>query len=1024
MRSNNWATTTFILLVATFLCVNTARSENGLVADPGRAADVEYPAPEFAGRDFWYFLTPVWHELDGVKDEDFVKESGYWNIKFKMNRRNAEPARVLILNELSLWRNGSLEKAEFYIKADERTAKVIRSDALADGKTTTACVISADPRPVLTRYKGVEAQITARFKTSAPLQEFKLSYGNHKNPDIGEMKFFADDIEIKPVSLKNIDRTVIAQFSNVPAAKKITIHVASSPIKIELLDLSPAQAERCLKYPFSPFLLRIATGGMFGLSEENFDRVAAEKILRKYNQTNIGFELAEWDSNYFQMWMERSRFYKDILAYCGPERPKNRIEAEAKLQSFWNWQKKLLFNHVWGMSGSTGFPQYGLEWGGKVAGMELTHHTSTIPHRTLLRFTAGGARQYEKPWLLYLAYYLGKYSPNSLAPEAKKMVKGAWSQAPDAGIAPSYARRLFFISYFMGATFFAFEAQPYGQVNRLADGTHELNPNGLVLKEFYDWTRKNEAERGTWYAPILLLNDYYHGSGRRHDSIWGWGKEGFPLQKSDRMAEHFLRAIDPYDGEPEAWDKPPFSPNIHNSPLGDIFDTAFANPPSGNYPRLEEYPVIVLIDGYTPDPEQALKLRDYVINGGTLVINTIHQKSLPSKLMPATILSQTVEEEGLIIPKIKLDGTRIVLKTASGYPLAVSHKFGNGNVIMTTPEYFLGKDLQQPTPYIGQLLETLQQEVLPFGVDGDIEFVVSRIAPDHWKVLLVNNKGLLKGPIDRKEKFDPKYVANVTLSLPTGAIAKEIYAGTKLKLTGNKVTLEVPPSGVRIIEITNAAFTGKKPSGLLGAWEFDGNIEDSSGNKRHAKGWDVKFTNIGSRSVLDFRQDQERPQVKVDFSLNYPLIAGTFEVWAAPDLDAEWDATAHPAGSGYLISTPMGLFKLYAANGYWGFIYGENRVGPPCGNGKWTHLAVTWSDFEARFYVNGKEITAQTGPIKFSEIGFPYSQYSPSFNIGAYGRGQRRRQFQGLIGGTKLYNRPLSNKEITASYRIGTEIYK
>ncbi|MDD4318559.1 MAG: LamG domain-containing protein, partial [Victivallaceae bacterium] len=435
-------------------------------------------------------------------------------------------------------------------------------------------------------------------------------------------------------------------------------------------------------------------------------------------------------------------------------------------------------------------------------------------------------------------------------------------------------------------------------------------------------------------------------------------------------------------------------------------------------------PVIVLIDGYTPDPEQALKLRDYVINGGTLVINTIHKKSLPSKLMPATILSQTVEEEGLIIPKIKLDGTRIVLKTASGYPLAVSHKFGNGNVIMTTPEYFLGKDLQQPTPYIGQLLETLQQEVLPFGVDGDIEFVVSRIAPDHWKVLLVNNKGLLKGTIDRKEKFDPKYVANVTLSLPTGAIAKEIYAGTKLKLTGNKVTLEVPPSGVRIIEITNAAFTGKKPSGLLGAWEFDGNIEDSSGNKRHAKGWDVKFTNIGSRSVLDFRQDQERPQVKVDFSLNYPLIAGTFEAWAAPDLDAEWDATAHPAGSGYLISTPMGLFKLYAANGYWGFIYGENRVGPPCGNGKWTHLAVTWSDFEARFYVNGKEITAQTGPIKFSEIGFPYSQYSPSFNIGAYGRGQRRRQFQGLIGGTKLYNRPLSNKEITASYRIGTEIYK
>ncbi len=1024
MRIDNLMTTTIFLLVATFFGVNTACSDNGLVADPGRAADVEHPAPEFAGRNFWYFLTPVWHELAGVKDEEFVEESGYWYIKFKMRRRNAKPARVLILNELSLRRKGSSETAEFNIKADERNAKVIRSDALADGKTTTPCVISADPRLVLTRYKGVGAQITARFKTPAPLREFKLSYGNHNNPDIGEVKFFADGIEIKPVNLKNIDRTLTAEFENFPAAEEITIHVASSPVKIELLDLSPAQAERCLKYPFSPFLMRVATGGMFGLSKENIDHAAAEKILRKYNQTNIGFELAEWDSNYFQMWMEQSRFYKDILAYCGPERPKDRIEAEEKLKLFWDWQRKLLFNHVWGMSGSTSFPQYGLEWGGKVAGMELTHHTSTIPHRTLLRFTAGGARQYGKPWLLYLAYYLGKYSPNSLAPEVKKWVRGAWEQAPDAGIAPSYARRLFFISYFMGATFFSFEAQPYGQVNRLSDGTHELNPNGLVLKEFYEWTRKNEAERGTWYVPILLLTDYYHGIGRRHDSIWGWGDNGLPLRKSDRMAEHFLRAIDPYDGEREAWDKPPYSPNIHNSPLGDIFDTAFANPPSGNYPKLEEYPAVVLIDGYTPDPAQALKLRDYVINGGTLVINVIHQKALPAKLMPATILSQTVEDDGLTIPKIKLNGTRVVLKSAAGHPLAVKHSFGNGNVIMTTPECFLGKDLQQPTPYIGQLLEALQQEVLPCEIDGDIEFVVSRIAPDHWKVLLVNNKGLLKGPIDRVEKFDPNYAANVTLSLPSGASVKEIYAGTKLKLTGNRVTLEVPPSGVRIIEITKASFNTKQTSGLLGSWEFDGNVKDSSGNRRHAKAWDVKFANIGSRSVLDFRQTQKRPLVKVNFTLKYPLIAGTFEAWAAPDLDAEWDSTAPIPGSGYVISTPLGLLKLYAANGHWGFIYGETRRGPPCVNDKWTHLAVTWSGFEANFYVNGEKVTAQTGPMKFSEIGFPYSQSSPSFNIGAYGRGQYRRQFQGLIGGVKLYNRPLSPKEIVASYRSGAKVYK
>ena len=996
----------------------------GLVSDPARAADIDHPASVFAGRDFWYFLTPKWHELKGVKDEEFVKESGYWGIKFKMQRRNASPMRVLILNELSLIREGSAEKAEFCVTPDESTAKVIQPNALSDGKTATTCTVSGDPRPVLTRYNGVGATIIARFKAPAPLSKLTLAYGNSVNPDLEEVKFFADGIELKPASLKIADQMLTAEFMNAPAASEITLSIKSAPVKIELLDLTPDESKRCLEYPFSPFFLRVGLGEMFGLSEENFDRAAAEKILQKYDRTSIGFEIGEWDSNYFQMWHRQHRFYKDILSYCGPD-PKNRFEAEAKLKRFWTWQKGLLCDRVWGMSGGIGYSQYGLEWGGKVAGMEITNHTSTIPHRTLLRFTAGAARQYGKPWLFYLAYYLGKYSPNSLASVTEKTLKGVWGESPDAGIAPSYARRLFFISYYMGATFFAFEAQPYGQVNRLPDGGHELNSNGRVLKEFYEWIRKDESKRGTWYAPVLLLTDYYHGIGRRDDDlVWGWSPIGFPLEKGDRMAEHFLRTIDPYDAQPEAWDKPPYSPNIHNSPLGDVFDTAFANPPSGNYPKIDEYPVVVLIDGYTPDPAQAVRLRDYVIGGGTLVINSIHRKAFDPNFMPAEILPETVENEGLDVPKLKLKGTQVILKTAAGNPLAVRNAYGNGSVIMTTPEYFLGKDLQQPTPYMGKLLEALQKEVLPFGIDGDIEFVISRLSSDSWKIILVNNKGLLKGPLDRVEKFDTKYTSHVTLTLPAGASAKEVYAGVTLERSGNKVTLEVPPSGVRVLEIGKTVFAEKKPSGLLGSWKLDGDVKDSSGNNRHGQAWDVKFAKVGSRSVLDLRQAKGRPLVDVNFNLEYPLVAGTFEAWAAPDLSAKWDSTAPISGSGYVISSPHGLLKLYVANGYWGFVYGEDRRGPACIDGRWAHLVATWSGFEARFYIDGKEVMSQTGPIKFSSPGFPYSQNSPTFTIGAYSRGQHLRQFQGLIGGVKLYNRPLSSEEISISYRAGVEIYK
>jgi len=262
------------------------------------------------------------------------------------------------------------------------------------------------------------------------------------------------------------------------------------------------------------------------------------------------------------------------------------------------------------------------------------------------------------------------------------------------------------------------------------------------------------------------------------------------------------------------------------------------------------------------------------------------------------------------------------------------------------------------------------------------------------------------------------------LALPRDASVKEVYAGTVLERNGDKISLEVPPSGIRVLELVNAPFQTKQASGLLGLWEFNGDVKDSSGNNRNAKAWDVNFIKSGPHSVLDFRQATGRPLVNVDFNLKYPLIAGTFEVWAAPDLKAEWDATAPVPGAGYLICSPQGLLKLYAANGRWGFVFGEERRGPACIDGEWTHLAVTWGDFEARFYVNGKEVSSPAGPIKFSTPAFPYSRNSPNFNIGAYGRGQHRRQFKGLIGEVRLYNRQLTSEEITASYRDGLAIYK
>ena len=315
----------------------------------------------------------------------------------------------------------------------------------------------------------------------------------------------------------------------------------------------------------------------FGLQPENFDQEKSETILKKYEKSHIGICFAEWDSQaFFQSIRPSGRLYGETVEFFG--NPPDRRESMYKYaQNFWNWHKKLFFNRIWGMSGATGMVHYGMEWGGKAAGMELTNHTSTIPHRTLLRYTAGAGRQYGKPWLLYQTFYLDKYAPSSVSPMPEKYSK-SFCSGPDAGISASFARRMFLTAYFMGNTFQSIEQEPWGQVDKKGDRC-VLNANGKVLKEFYDFVRSPAGKRGIWYTPVLFAIDAHHGM-VRDKNVWCWGDIPTVLQtQSDLMSKLFSRAIDPYDGNTQAWDTPPYSHNLNNSSLGDIFDTALGNPP-------------------------------------------------------------------------------------------------------------------------------------------------------------------------------------------------------------------------------------------------------------------------------------------------------------------------------------------------------------------------------------------------------------------------------------------------------------
>jgi hypothetical protein len=628
-----------------------------------------------------------------------------------------------------------------------------------------------------------------------------------------------------------------------------------------------------------------------------------------------------------------------------------------------------------------------------------------------MRYTAGAGRQYNKPWLLYLAYFLDKYSPNSTSPMPRENSR-VFCGGPDAGISPSFARRVFLTGYFMGATFQSIEQEPFGHVEKQGD-THVLNANGKILKEFHSFVNSPAGKRGTWYTPILFAIDRNHGM-VRDKNVWCWGDIPTVVQtKGDLMSKIFNRAIDPYDGKIQAWKEPPYSHNLNNSPLGDIFDTALGNPLSGQYPASEKYAVVILPDDIAISPALSTKLSDYVSSGGTLVINSIHQKSLVPEMMSAKLKEKQTEDSGLLIPQITPGKTRPALRTDSGKIFAVKQKYGFGNVIMTLPPYLLGKDTNASEKYVVRLLEKLQKEVMPFQISGDCQFIISRLASDHWKAAIINNKGVLKKPWERKENFDARFAAQITISLPAGAAAESIYRKCTLNKSGTGVTFTLPPGEATVIEIKNAPMPqGKHQLPLLGEWKLDGSKGKVYIGSHRESSHDMKFVRHEKGGFQVYDASNPRTAVQVEYYPPLKINSGTFEFWAAPDFNAKLsDRGGYPLAGRF--------FRVAFFQKKWSFnvLDSATMQGPQAQHNKWDHLAFTWDRNECHFYVNGKEYTLHGVPLK---LYLPV--WNGIFHIGTLGRG--RRTFGGKISNVKLYSRVLTPEEINNCYKQSAHNYQ
>jgi hypothetical protein len=103
------------------------------------------------------------------------------------------------------------------------------------------------------------------------------------------------------------------------------------------------------------------------------------------------------------------------------------------------------------------------------------------------------------------------------------------------------------------------------------------------------------------------------------------------------------------------------------------------------------------------------------------------------------------------------------------------------------------------TPFAAHLLAHVFADAAPVKVVGDVEYLINRTAHG-WVVTLLNNNGVFK-PQQGMAQVDRSAYVTATISLPQMKSASEWISESALKSDNGKVTLQIPPGGLAIVEI-------------------------------------------------------------------------------------------------------------------------------------------------------------------------------------------------------------------------------
>ena len=489
------------------------------------------------------------------------------------------------------------------------------------------------------------------------------------------------------------------------------------------------------------------------------------------------------------------------------EETKGRFSSAEFLRRFWDRRLATYYNdfaHCMPLSSCAHIDHMQCVWGA---------HASTI-------VTRGAARQFDVPWNWYIAQYSCGYTHDTrkwvtdshssgTAKGLKEVAAGRPWNGPDGGLSSSIMRRATYMSYLVGANFTQPEYTGSWMSVDPATGRDALTKYGRDWVEFSDFTRAH-PDRGALVTPVALLAPMK----QFYTSFGGMGTPGghmvdgamFTLCPGVDRGEYVARG-----GEG----------HLHASKFPQFVDYLVADAPQRREDYLDAlscYRAAILVGEHDKGVDIAEPLRDYVKNGGCLVVNAVYLGRAgfgPDFTGVAWDGEKKFAGEAKHeVATLSVAGARVLEADAAGRPLMTSFRYGKGGVIVTaalymTPKYDDKRSVGETIPgrlkfpWFDKVFTMLQKRLYPIALkEGKVLWGLNRTKTGWW-VWAFNNQGVTKYP-DTAEVVDASAAETVTVDVSKlkPARATDIVSGRPVSLRDDgTMSFTVPAGDLAVVEL-------------------------------------------------------------------------------------------------------------------------------------------------------------------------------------------------------------------------------